>query len=374
MIQPTDGKLGTRELFAMLALMVGIKLSDGTPMILIEAGMNATWMIPILSGLIVFIPLLCLLSLLKKYKDKHLVDLTFTIMGKYIGFLFCFLMLVAIVFSNALNERTTVNIISTMFFPKTPIIAIFLFLIGGSYAIAKLGLEATGRTSWLILPYIKVILFLLFLFIFLDIRVEHLFPIAGPGLDVIVKESLTYQTIYFEFILLALFFTSTRTEKNFRMASLFGLAFVVMEMAVTYAYFVMMFDYPSVREIAYPFQQLTRMLEVGTIITSYEGLFLGFWIIACVLRFALYLLFSVKIVAYMFNIQDYKPLLLPLATLTLLIGLLPENPTDTTYFLRDIILLQFIWQFIMVMPIILWVVSKAKGYFHAKNRSNLTIK
>lgn len=364
MIKPTDGKLGTRELFAMLLIMVGIKLSDGTPMILLEGGMNATWMIPILSGLMVIIPVFLLLSLLKHHKNKNLVDLTLSIMGKYIGFFFCLIMLIAIIFSNALNARTTVNIIGTMFFPTTPIVIIFIFLFGGSYAIAKLGLEAAGRTSWLALPYIKTVLFLLFVFIILEIRVDYLFPIAGPGLDVILKESATYYTIYFEFILLALFFTSTRTENNFRLASLLALAFVVLEMAVTFAYFVMMFDYPSVIEIAYPFQQLTKMLELGTMLKSYEGFFLGFWIIACVIRFSLYLLFSAKIITYLFQMEDFRTILLPLTTLTLFVGLIPENPTDTTYLMRDVLLLQCIWHFIMVLPIILWIVYKVKGSFN----------
>ncbi|WP_158211662.1 GerAB/ArcD/ProY family transporter [Alkalihalobacterium alkalinitrilicum] len=359
MLQPADGKVGTRELFAILAITVGIKLSDGTPMLLLEAGKNATWVIPILAGVFILLPTLIILSLLKKYEDKNLVDLIFNVTGKYIGFIFCLIILLAIIFANALNQRTTVNIISTMFFPTTPVVIIFILLMGGSFAIARLGLEAVARTAWIVLPYLKGVLLFLFLFILFEIRFDYLFPIAGPGLDVLVQKSLSFHTIFFEFILFALFFPFVRDHKSYKTGTLIALGFIVAEMTITMAYFVMLFDYPQVKHIAFPFQQLTKMLELGTIVESYEGFYLSFWIMASVVRFAIYLLFSVFIIQSMFQVNEFKPLLLPLACITLLIGLFPENQTETNVLMRDIFI-QTSWYFVTVLPLILWLIIKVK--------------
>ncbi|MDE5415423.1 GerAB/ArcD/ProY family transporter [Alkalihalobacterium chitinilyticum] len=364
MLQPADGKVGTRELFAIFLISIGIKLSDGTPMLLLEAGKNATWVLPIVAGGIILVPTLLILSLLKKYKNKNLVDIIFIVTGKYIGFIICLIILFAMIFANALNQRTTVNIISTMFFPTTPVVIIFLLLIGSSFAVARVGIEAVGRTAWVVLPYIKVVLFLLFLLIINEIHFEFLFPIAGPGLDVLIKESFSYHTIFFEFIMVALFFPWVRDHKSYKTATLLAVGFIVLEMTITMAYFVMLFDYPQVAHVAYPFQQLTKMLEVGTIVTSYEGFFLGFWIMAAVVRFSIYLLLSAFIVCSMFQLKDFKPILLPLACITLLVGLIPENQTETTFFMRDVFLLQSSWYFVTMLPILLWITYKVKERFN----------
>ncbi|WP_216829305.1 GerAB/ArcD/ProY family transporter [Alkalihalobacterium elongatum] len=364
MLQPADGKVGTRELFAIMSISIGIKLSDGTPMLLLEAGKNATWVLPLVAGAIILVPTLLILSLLKEYKNKNLVDIVFIVTGKYIGFIICVIILLAMVFANALNQRTTADIISTMFFPTTPILIVFLLLIGSSYVVARVGIEAVGRTAWVVLPYIKIVLFMLFVLLINEIHIEFLFPIAGPGLDVLIKESFSYHTIFFEFILIALFFPWVRDHKSYKTATLLAVGFIVVEMTVTMAYFVMMFDYPQISHVAYPFQQLTKVLEVGTIVTSYEGFFLGFWIMASVVRFSIYLLLSAFIVCSMFQLKDFQPILLPFACLTLLIGLIPENPTETTFFLRDVFLLQLSWYFVTVLPILLWITYKVKERFN----------
>ncbi len=55
-------KLGIREYVSIAILMVGSKATEGTPAILYSHVQNAAWMIPIVSGGLLFIPLLSIIK------------------------------------------------------------------------------------------------------------------------------------------------------------------------------------------------------------------------------------------------------------------------------------------------------------------------
>lgn len=44
-----DGKIGTREFFSIVLLIIGVKVTDETPGYLFQLGGNATWLIPFFS-------------------------------------------------------------------------------------------------------------------------------------------------------------------------------------------------------------------------------------------------------------------------------------------------------------------------------------
>jgi len=54
-IKKYDGKIGFRELLAIIFFCIALKLSDTTPLLLLDEGLNAAWAIPILSGLVIFL-------------------------------------------------------------------------------------------------------------------------------------------------------------------------------------------------------------------------------------------------------------------------------------------------------------------------------
>ena len=67
------GKLGVREYISIAILMVGAKATEDTPTHLFSKVQNASWMIPILSAGIFFIPLFLLLKTLTLYPRQRFI-------------------------------------------------------------------------------------------------------------------------------------------------------------------------------------------------------------------------------------------------------------------------------------------------------------
>lgn len=125
----------------------------------------------------------------------------------------------------------------------------------------------------------------------------------------------------------------------------------------------MFFDYIGMRHSPYPFQELTRSVQLGQHLSNAEALFLGFWSVASIVRFAVYLYISVASFAYSLNIKEFEPLLLPFATLSVLLGSLPDNLIFNSFILRADFVLNMTWFYLITLPPLIWVVAKLKGEF-----------
>ncbi|MCZ8521022.1 MULTISPECIES: GerAB/ArcD/ProY family transporter [Paenibacillus] len=356
MKKKSQGKLGTREFTSLLLLAVGLKLSDTTPTLLLEKGETAGWIIPLLAFVPISISLLVLLSVLRKYPDKGLMELISELAGKYGGVAIGLILFVATLASTALESRSYVDIVNTMVYQRTPIPALYLMMMLAAYYVANRGFEAIGRTAWIIIPYIEIAVLMLVWFVYRDVDWLHLFPIAGPGGTVLVKESMSHISMYREIILLTAFIPFAKSYKDFRLATVVGSTVSVFKIALITAVYVAVFDYPAARNIAYPFQQLTRSASIGQIITHVESLFLAFWLIATIIYFAIQVYILAFLFARMMQLDEFEPLILPLAGLALLLGLLPGNISRVMHY-RDL-LMQNSTAIYLLLPFLLWALDR----------------
>lgn len=357
-IKQSDGKIGTREFTAIIILTIGIKFSDSTPSLLFEHTKTAAWISPFVFLICMGVPFLLLLSLLKKHKDKNLITLIKYYFGKPVGTLAGGILVLIMLGGCVFNSRSYVDIISVMFFTKTPVHFLLFVLLVTSYYVANRGFETIGRTSWLILPYITVVVFVLIIAVFPLFNVSNLFPIWGPGFIPLLKQSFSHSSLFSEMIILTVFYPYLRTDKDFRIASYIGWGFVTIQFAFFLAVYVMIYDFPSVQFMNYHFQHLTRSAQFGTI-THVESVFLGFWVMASIVHFSIYLYTTTALLGYTLNIQEFEPLLLPVTGLVFLLALIPENIVTTIYLGRNLMLIGATYIVIMI-PILLWCMDKIR--------------
>ncbi|MFZ3590789.1 GerAB/ArcD/ProY family transporter [Bacillus sp. DJP31] len=360
MIKQSDGKIGTREFLGMIILTIGLKMSDITPATLFPFGKTATWMLPIISMFIVIVPYFLLLKVLGRYEGKGLIDIVFILTGRYIGFGIGFLLFVFMLTNTVLYTRSYSDIMGSMYFTKTPpIIIIFLFMFT-AYFIANRGLEGLGRTSWLTVPYFIISLVVLVALIWTDLKWSHLTPILGSGPLELIVEGTKHSFILGEILLFAVLYPFVRTHKNFRTASLIGVGASAMLLVVFYAIFIMIYDYPPIESMTLPYQQLTRIVELGPVFGNSEVFFLGFWAIASITRLAIYLYVTVALFGSTLRIHEFEPLLLPFAAVIFFFCQIPESNIVSILLLRDNRLLQWSWFMIIGLPFLLFVISEFK--------------
>ncbi|MCW1927833.1 GerAB/ArcD/ProY family transporter [Bhargavaea beijingensis] len=352
MIQVSDGKIGTREFFSILYGMMAIRITNSTPNMLLEAGLTAAWMMPLISAVALFVPLLMMLSLMKK-SDADLLELVSELTGNFFGRLITFLLFAAVYSSAVLNSRSYSDIVTTMYYPDTAMLMVMVVLIlGAAFFIAHRGLEAIGRTALLVVPVFMVTSMILLAGVAGQLNYLYLFPIAGTGVAEVVKGGVGYSSFFADIIIVGVLASRVRTFRAYRKASIWGLWVPAFKMALFLAVYVMMFDYPAVRNIAYPYHHLARLAMIGSLANHVEAVFLALWFIGAALHFAIYLYISAYLLGKTINYPSYKRLLFPLAGLTVILGMSPENHLQGDHLRK--LLLQASSALFLLLPVLLW--------------------
>ncbi|WP_213421268.1 GerAB/ArcD/ProY family transporter [Bhargavaea massiliensis] len=353
MIQVSDGKIGTREFFSILYGMMAIRVTDSTPNLLHETGLTAAWMMPLISAAVLFVPLMMMLSLLKKGDtDTDLLQLLTESTGSILGRLITFLIFASVFSSTVLNGRSYGDIVTVMYYPDTALLIVMTLLLGAALYISHRGLEAIGRTALLVVPVFMVTSVILVLGVASQLNFLYLFPIAGAGGWEVIKGGVGYSSFFADIIIVGVLASRVRTFEAFRKASIWGLWVPAFKMALFLAVFVMIFDYPAVRNIAYPYHHLTRMAMIGSLANHVEAFFLALWFIGAAIHFATYLYISAYLLGKLIGYPPYKRLLLPLAGAAVVLGMMPENHLQGDHLRK--LLLQSTSVFFLLLPVLLW--------------------
>jgi spore germination protein KB len=313
--------------------------------------------------MIMFIPLICILILLKHYGDRNIIDITYKVTGKFFGFLIGMIFFLIAYSATIIDSRSYVDIINTMYFPSTSSTHLFFVLVGSSYFLANRGLLAIGRTAWITFPYIKVSLFFIVVLLWSELYFGYLFPLAGYGLKEIAIQGASYASITSDLLFFSILFPFCRDYKSFKKATLLGLGVSTLELMIFFAVFIMYFDFPSIEFIAYPFHEISRMVTFGRYVSHIEALFFAFWSVASLIRFAVYLYISAAFFSYTSKIKEFEPLILPFAVLAIMFGLLPENVVQNVLLLRNNIILMITSVLLFIIPVTLLIVAKLRGEF-----------
>ncbi|WP_075981871.1 GerAB/ArcD/ProY family transporter [Bacillus massilinigeriensis] len=356
------GQIGIREYVALVLLMIGSKLSDDTAALLYDKMKNSAWMAPIIGGILSVIPIYLLVKVVTNYKDKNLHDVHIHLFGKYIGTILSSGIWLVGTYAIIIDTRGYADIITNIYFTKTPLAAVYSTLILVCAYSAKKGIQHISSVAWMLVLYVKII-FALSLFLALqNTQLNRIFPILGPGVKTIIKESFLKSSMFLDFIYLGLVVPLMSSTKDYKKGTWIVLCLVIIELSGSLLIYELMFDYIPISMLSYPFHEAIRYISIGDFLTNVETFFFPIWLITCFIRFSAYLYFSAILFGGIFRIKNFEKVIPALSALVFIIGMIPETPAFTTYVLRNQ-LLNVLSPMILFFPFLLWIVAKVKGEF-----------
>ena len=364
-MKQNKGKIGIKEYTAIILLTLGTKLSDDTPAIIYENAKNAGWIATLLIGFASLIPVFFLIKVFSAHKDKNLHEVIIHLFGKFLGNFISIFLLLGGVAALTIDSAMYVDIIGTMYFTKTPTIVIYAVLMTVCAYGAKRGIEQIGAVSWLLLPYLKLTLFVALIFTFREGNKGYLFPLWGEGKLGILKASAKNVSIFADFFFLGLIAPLVTTFKDFKKGTLIALLVVTIEISLALVAFIMLFDYTTAEMLSYPFHETIRYIRIG-FLANVETLFFPFWLVATFIRFSFYLYLSAVLLGGILKIKEFEYLIPLITAIIVLIGYSPESPSIVLYTLRQNNLLLLSPAF-MVLPPLMWLVAKIRGDFKNEN-------
>lgn len=352
-------KIGFRELFAIVFITLGTKSADMTTVFLFRDGLSAAWMI-LLGSFILIIPSLLLLNhVMKKFQNKHLLEVAQLTLGKPVTFIIAFIMLCSILINIASDSRSYMAQLSTMNFPNTSLFLIYLcFLLICMWG-AKRGWEAMTSAAWMVFPYLIVSVGLLFFLMMKESVFARIFPLFGPGEWEIVKGSFKYTSLFPEPFLLTMMYPFVKNHQTYTRGLYSSLFFTVTVMVLMYLSYLWMFDYNSILYMTYPFNDAIRFITLGKAITNIETFFITVWLIAVFVKFTIYIYFACKIFGFLFQIQEFEHAVIPITILILMIGTIPENNEINVFLIRNQSFVYYKY-LLLSLPVLLWGVAKMK--------------
>ena len=360
-MKQSEGKIGIRELMAIIMLSVGTKLTDDTPSILYSTAKNSAWMSMLLIGIVSIIPVFFLVKVFSVHKDKNLHQLNIHLFGKFVGNMVSFGLLLFGFTALVLDSATYADIISTMYFTKTPFLPIYLILLIVCGYGAKRGIEHIGSTAWLTIFYLKITLFIALLISFLQGEFKMIYPLWGPGIGEIVKTAGRNISVFADFYYLGLIAPLVSSYKSFKKGTLLAYLIVAIELVIPLIIFVMIFDFTSIEIMQYPFHEMILYISLG-FLTNVETIFLPFWLIASFIRFSFYLYLVVLLFGGIFKIKEFEFLIPVIVVLVLFSGLAPKYGEFTIPHLREFFLTTLSPIF-FGLPCLMLFIAKVRGDF-----------
>lgn len=360
MLENSDGKIGTRECIALIIIMLFEKITNSTSSVFFKAGQNAGWIIPIFSSITLIIPILSILCLLKRYKDKGLLEIVYYLTGNYIGFIIGYIFLIMNIIIISANLADDCNVINTLFFPNTDIYYLIITLIGVCCFMAILGLKALARASSMLMPYIIGTFIALILFSMPLITTQFLFPIAGKGVKHIIMGGIRNSFIYQVIIILSVCYPMFGSYKNFKTVSLTSLVVSTFILSISFAFFQMTFDYPPITITSYPLHTLTRIFHLTRFVSNLQAAFLPWTVVIIAIYYSTALYLASAIFAYTLKLEKIGPLIPPIAALIALISIIPDSSRDFSRAFNNRVV-PIITIISIVVPLLLLLISQWKG-------------
>ncbi|WP_340082895.1 GerAB/ArcD/ProY family transporter [Terribacillus sp. FSL K6-0262] len=348
--------LRVRELLALIFLLIGLKGGDTTPALFADQAQNAIWLAPIISFLFLLGPFLLLMSLLKKYENYNLVELIFHLLGKKAGTALALLLMICGYLSMFTDMRNVVEEINYLYFPNSPTLVIYVLFLGICLIVAHKGLETIGSLAWALLP---IIVLTVISVLIVDIRAAELlriFPIFGGGVGTVLREGISKSAAFMEIFLITIAYSAFHHTKYFRLGIFWGGGLSAILIITFYAIYTMLFDYNSINNIAFLYQESTEIIPLRHFFTNISTFFMVGWMFSNFIRFTIFLYLLSWIFGAIFEIKRFEGLLLPMGFIAMMVSLIPPSFVVNEMIFREKSL-QFMTPIFFLFPFLLWGAS-----------------
>jgi spore germination protein (amino acid permease) len=325
-----DGKFGVHETIALITITISSKVFFSSPSVVAEKVGTAGWYMTLISAFVAFLATVLLIKLLSIYPNKTLMGIYEILYGKVVGKILSFILFTSILFTAAIDSREFIEIMKVYDLPQSPsgYLIILLFLV--VCILAYWGLEAITRFSklmafFLLFAYISVLLLSMKIY-----EPHRLFPILGYGLDKTILTGIQRSSVYGEIIIIGIIISSLHGIKQAKRAAYLSLLISASIIATALLAFTLVFPYYIGEELTAPIYLMVSLIEYGDFIQRIEPLYFFIWNISIVISVAALFYASIIIYAFIFDLDDKRPLILPLGIIVIFLALIPQNIIQLT--------------------------------------------
>ena len=350
------GKISNVALVFMLINVVGATAIVFLPAVAAQFAKQDAWMTPAIASIPGIAVILLVTELGRRFPDKTITEYLPIIMGNWVGKAIGFLYIFFFIHTNGVIIRELGELFRNMLLPNTPILIIHsTVILLAAYAIYS-GLEVIARVLETIFPLIILLFIVVLLFGLQNAEFQRLLPILENGFSPVLMGSVTPSAWRGEVVILAMYLPYLAEPQKGRILGFWAVilltVFLVPDAVINTAVFG-----PSISRLVFPTFTIAR--EVGGFL---DVILLVLWVPVMVTKITQFYYASVLGTAQLFNLKDYKPLVLPIGViLSALSILVVENSAEIPVYITTSFP-PFAYFFEWGIPLVLLLVAIARGF------------
>ncbi|MTV48537.1 endospore germination permease [Heliobacillus mobilis] len=348
-----EGHLGGIEAFVLVSMFIAVKLFLHIPRELSWAAGTASWMVPLIALVGVVPVFLCIERLANRFGRASLLSIAGLLWGRYVQWFLGLLLTVMLVIHTAYQMRIFAEFTITTLLPNTPISVVIISIALLGLFLAFNGLENLSRSAWLLFP-LAITVFILSLFLAgSQGHIYYLSPWLGYGGIAIIETGFRFVGLFKEIMILMLIAPLFRNQKTFRQVGVASLLFTGLIFTLVQIVLHLNFDFPGAREIGFPLYQLARLINLQFVVQRVEPFMVFAWSTVTAVGLAVGLYASAIAATQGSRAPDFRPFLIPLTLLTVVVAFFPESSIEAVHTYTYLMMLLPILFY--GLPVITWI-------------------
>jgi len=330
-----------------------------------EAGQDS-WLCILLSQVFVLPVLFIYARIIKLFPEKNLYEIIETLFGKIIGKIIDVLFIWYSIHLAALVLRNFSEFIEIVAMPETPQLPIILIIVLVAAYLVKSGVHTLGKWSIIALGIIVAVMFITIALLLNQMNLANFLPVMNHSTKAIFSGA--YQLFTFPFAESVLFLTIADSLK--KEDSPYQIYFLAEVLGAVILLFVIFRNIASLgteltKAEYFPSYVAARVINVSDFLVRVEGSISANFVLAGVTKAAVCLFAASKGLAHLFQLQDYKKIILPVSlTAAALSCILYSSTMEMINFLK--IYMIYVIPFQIILPVLIWLGGELKAHFEKK--------
>lgn len=314
------------------------------------------WISLIISGVLVIILILLLMTLFKKFTDKSVFEISTTVFGKILGGIFNIFIILHMIFLTSVGVRFFTEILSLVILKKTPQIITTISILIPSVYMASKGLKVICRyTSLLYLSFISLIIVLLLSNGHLNYT--FLLPINQIGFEKLIKYCYISFFSFIGYSLIAIIFDNIRDKENSTKSMILSQIFTIAFFTIITILITSDFGENKLKLLIFPVFSAIQAVHLP-IIEHLDVLFILFWFPTMASSFNCFYFCSYHSLMKVFKFKNKKVILCLLYLLILITSRIPKEFSSMTFYIQLTWKFDFIFIGVMLIALLLATFKK----------------
>nr|WP_301287918.1 endospore germination permease [Paenibacillus sp. MSJ-34] len=249
-----------------------------------------------------------------------LVQLNDKVFGKWIGKLISLLLVSSLIVAAPPAVLYYLSdFMVTQIIPATPIQSINIVYAVIAVIGVRLGIEVMARSAEILFPWVLLLFIVMVFCILPQTKLEYAQPVLETGVKQLWPAILTFLSIaiFPSITLLMIYPPSLNRPKAAQKAFYTGYVLGCLMMILIVVLCILALGPDLTERSLYPSYILARKISVGKFFQRIEAIMAFMWFISLYFRLTIFLYAIAIGIAQIFNLRDYRPLVIPLGLLTI---------------------------------------------------------